>query len=181
MCLKAVSISKPPNRTELAPSFIDPPVSKPSLRLATWLVNADDGLRFERFDGGLQDSLSRETVGAGAVDLLRRHAFAHLLEKEMNAVAERVLEIAHAAENRVGVDPLDQVPGGVERRLAPHVVDDQTPARPPDLTAFHRVAALDLIGGSQPADRAVLEAHAEVGGRPDGTLRRVRGLSLIHI
>src|SRR6185369_5423216 len=103
----------------------------------------------------------------GAVDFLRLCAGADLLEEFVDAVAESVFEIPHAAEDRVGEDEFLQVAGGVERGLAPHVINHQPTGGAGDFAALHRMAALDVIGPRQAADDAVLEFEAEVRGTPD--------------
>ncbi len=120
-----------------------------------------------------------EALCAGAVDLIGRDAFGDLFQELVDAVAECVLEVAHPAEDRIGVDAFLEVARRIERRLAPHVLDDKAPVGSGDFAAFHGMPAFDVVGGGQPADRAVLEAHAEVRGGDDFPSRR-SGAEALH-
>ena len=138
------------------------------------VIGVDDPLAVEldrpalqRLDGCLQNLLRRQSVRGAAVDLLRFHTCTHLLQKDVDTVSEGVLKVAETAEYRVGVHNLFQVAGRVQGRFAPHIVDHKPPACPGHFAALHRVPALDFVAAGQPADHAVLKAHAEMGGGPD--------------
>src|SRR6185437_3084912 len=96
----------------------------------------------------------------------------HLFEKLVNAIAKRVLEIAHPAEERIGIADFLEIPSRVQNELPPHVVKDESPAGAGDFAAFHRVAALDVVASRESADGAVFEFHAEMRRRPDLPARR---------
>src|SRR5687767_7357525 len=108
------------------------PRKKPGRRwrfAPAWLRgNADDRLGFERLNCCLQDALRCQPFSAGAFELIGRNFLRDLFEKPVDAVSKSVLEIAHAAEDGVGVDGFLEVAGGVERQLAPHVFQDESAA-----------------------------------------------------
>ncbi len=110
-----------------------------------------------------------EAVGAGGVDVLRGGVGVELFDEAGEAVAEGVAEVAHAAEEGVGVDGFFEVAGGVEGGFAEHVVDDESAFEAGDFAAFHGVAAFDVVGAGEVAEGAVFEAHVELGGGPDGS------------
>src|SRR5207237_2752946 len=111
ICSKAVRRSNPPNKTELAPSFIErSPAS----------FQGDHAAVFERLDSGLQDLLSSQSVGARTIDFVRRRSHADLLQEAVDAVAKGIFKTAETIEQGVSINSLFQVPGRIESHLAIH-------------------------------------------------------------
>ncbi len=104
----------------------------------------------------------------GAVDLVRGRALVELLDKPRQAIAKGVVEVAHAAEHRVGVDAFLRVARRIEGGLAEDVVDDEPALGASHFSALHGMAPLDVVAAGQVPKRAAFEAHVELGCGPDG-------------
>src|SRR5207253_1528234 len=113
-------------------------------------------------------SLRRQTVIAGAVDLLRLRVGGNLLQKRVDSGAKGIVESAVAAEDRISIGLLDPVARRIERYLAPHILQHESTFRAGHLAPLHRVAALNVVAAREVAYRAARELEVDGRRGPEG-------------
>ena len=79
------------------------------------------------------------SISAGA------YPVGHLAHEGGDAVTEGIVKVPEPAEHGVGEHALLQVSRGIQRGLAPHILDDQAPPRAGHLAALHGMTALDVV------------------------------------
>ena len=129
------------------------------LLLRREVIQGDNLPGVQRLYGRGNDRLRCQAVSSGTVYFLGRRPGGNLVEKGVNPRPEGIIEIAIPAEDRVCVNRLQRVACRIQRRLAPHVVENEAALHSRHFAALHRMTALDIVAAGQVPHHAVDELH----------------------